>query len=75
MAVERVERLRAQPLGVDQIAAEDIERQRQARVDADVGPRIGHLIREVPRLSGRRVARQHARTVPAIAALNAATPS
>src|SRR5205809_4341442 len=68
LAVERVKRLRAEALGVDDVAANHIEGQRHPPVRADFGAdRIAHAVGEVGRLAGGRVARQDARAVPLVA--------
>ena len=52
LAVERVEILRREPLGVDEVPAEHVERKRQVRGHAHVGARrIRDLIRKIGRLS------------------------
>ncbi len=65
--VPRVEVLGNQPLDVDQVAAEHVERDGQAIVCSEIGTgRIHHLIRKVRRFAGRRIPCQHARAVPLV---------
>ena len=68
LAVERMEILRDDSFGIYQIAAEEVERQRQAIVRGDVGAEgVVELIGEARRFAGRRVAGENARPVPLVA--------
>ncbi len=68
LAVERVKILAAEPLGIDQISAKHVERQRQVTVGAHVrAGGVDRLIGEVRRLTRGRIAGDDARAVPLIA--------
>ena len=68
MAVEGVEIFQPQTFGVDQVPPQHVEREREPAVDADVAAdAVAHLVGKRRRFTGRRVAGEHARSIPFVA--------
>src|SRR5262249_20594535 len=65
--VERMKVLLPESLAVEDVAAQDVNRERQATAGGDLGSqRVANLIREVRGFAGGWLSREHARDVPFI---------